>query len=221
MNRLTGITSESEIRKAISDLEELRDDSPAFSVAAIHVLKNELDSVGSDFEKRRLLFEQSFTLPRGDRNQPGSGSWKSFWRRCGSWLSGSGSELFRDECDEYFWERMVPTITTEFGDLAEPFLNSINEVIINYAEYSFKPWAMFRKITAQVFLTEGGLAYGIVRPHGLRQRVFDPLGLKQKKADTLRDMRRGWGHTLLMRRALFVSFDRSPTRRGMMIVVGN
>ena len=138
----------------------------------------------------------------------------------GEWLRGGGAETFRDACDRAFWKRMVPTITEAFGDLAEPFLNTINEMIINYAEYSFKSWALFRRITAQVFLTDDRLAYGIVRPHGWPQRVFDPLKLKEKKADTLSEMRRGWGHTLLMRRALFISFDHSPKRRGMMVVIG-
>ncbi|MCP4204371.1 MAG: hypothetical protein GY769_20865 [bacterium] len=220
MKRLEGIVSESGIREAISDLEELSRESPVISVAAIHVLKNELESVGDDFGKRRVIFERSFTLPGGDRNRPGSGSWKRSLRRWGAWLSGGGAELFRDDCDRCFWERMVPSITAEFGALADPFMNTINEVIINYAEYSFKEWALWRRVSAQIFLTDGELAYGIVRPHGLRQRIFDPLALKEKKAETLRDMRRGWGHTLLMGRALFISFDHSPKRRGMMIVVG-
>jgi hypothetical protein len=117
---------------------------------------------------------------------------------------------------------MVPEIEAGFGELAYPFLNTINEAIINYAEYSFKPWSVLRGIDAQVFLIEGGLAYGIVRPRGVRQRVFDPLSLKPRETpETLGEMRRGWGHTLLMERALFISFDKSPSRRGMMIVVGS
>lgn len=174
------------------------------------MLKNELDPVEPEPPGRRLLFERTFVLPG-----PGAGGVS-----VGEWLGGGGAETFRDACDRSFWERMVPAVSEAFGELAEPFLNTINEMIINYAEYSFKSWALFRRITAQVFLTDDRLAYGIVRPHGWPQRVFNPLELKEKKAETLREMHRGWGHTLLMRRALFISFDHSPKRRGMMVVVG-
>ena len=182
------------------------------------MLKNELDAAGPEAPAQRLLFERTFTLP-DDAEETAPDNVES---SLGEWLRGGAGagERFRDACDHCFWQEIVPPVTDEFGEVAEPFLNTINEVIINYAEHSFKPWALFRRITAQIFLTEDRLAYGIVRPHGLRQRVFDPLALKEKKADTLRNMRRGWGHTLLMQRALFVSFDHSPKQRGMMVVVG-
>ena len=114
----------------------------------------------------------------------------------------------------------MPAIEENFGEVAEPLMNTINEAIINYAEYSFRRWAALRRITAQIFLTEGELAYGIVRPYGTRLRLFDPLKLKEKQPGALHEMQRGWGHTLLMRRALFISFDHSPTNRGLMIIVG-
>ncbi len=218
MKRLEGIASEGRIREAISDLEKLRTESPVISVAAVHVLKNELEPVGSDPASRRLLFERTFHLPAAEA--AGSASPARRWLGFRESLAGSGAEAFRDACDRSFWRLMVPPITREFGALAEPFMNTINEAIINYAEYSFRPWAAFRRISAQIFLTEDDLAYGIVRPYGLRQRIFDPLAFSEKKADTLREMRRGWGHTLLMRRALFISFDHSPRQRGMMVVVG-
>ena len=232
MKRFSGIVSDDQIREAISDLEELSEKAPIISVAAIHVLKNELDSVETGGERRRILFERSYRLPgslryRFGRRLHGNEGSRSvgFLRRvvvsCRAWLRGDDAELFRDTCDRYFWEEMVPGIEAGFGALAHPFLNTINEAIINYAEYSFRHWPGFRSISAQVFCTEGNLAYGIIRPHGLRQRTFDPLDLKERgKPGSLGTMRRGWGHTLLMRRALFISFDHSVNRRGMMIIVG-
>ena len=44
--------------------------------------------------------------------------------------------------------------------------------------------------------------------------------LQKAKPRTLGLTQRGWGHTLLMQRALFISFDHSVNRRGMMIIVG-
>ena len=232
MRRFSGIVSESQIREAISDLEGLSEQAPAISVAAIHVLKNELDPAPRGSERRRILFEQSFRLPgsagrrfrnrlSGGKDSHDEGFLARLMNLCGAWLRGNDAELFRDTCDRYFWQEMVPDIEAGLGDLAHPFLNTINEAIINYAEYSFRRWAIFRSISAQVFSTEENLAYGIIRPHGLRQRAFNPLALKQRgNPGTLGAMQRGWGHTLLMQRALFLSFDHSVSRRGMMIVVG-
>lgn len=232
MRRFSGIVSNREIREAISDLEEFREQAPAISVAAIHVLKNELDPAPRGGERRRILFEQSFRLPgsighrlrnrlRGGKGSRDGGFFVRLLELCGAWLRGNDVELFRDTCDRYFWQEMVPDIEVGLGGLAHPFLNTINEAIINYAEYSFRRWAIFRSISVQVFSTEENLAYGIIRPHGLRQRAFNPLALEQKRAQTtLGAMQRGWGHTLLMQRALFLSFDHSVNRRGMMIVVG-
>jgi hypothetical protein len=232
LRRLDDIVSDRQIREAISDLEQLSETSPVISVAAIHVLKNELGTAASGAGRRRVLFEQSFELPGGlgrrimnrlrrhDGDQ-GEGFVRRFTTLARAWLEGSDGELFRDTCDRYFWQEMVPAVETGMGDLAEPFLNTINEAIINYAEYSFRPWSIFRTISAQVFLTEGNLAYGIIRPRGTRQQAFDPLSLRQRdKPPAIGDMRRGWGHTLLMQRALFLSFDDSDRERGMMIVVG-
>jgi hypothetical protein len=232
MKRFEGIVSDSEIRQAISDLEELKTKAPGMSVAAIHVLKNELDPAAAASEKRRILFERTFSLPgslryrlrrrlRGRGRSRGVEHLRRILSSSYAWSAGKDAELFRDTCDRYFWEEMVPDVEAGFGELAHPFLNTINEAIINYAEYSFRPWAILRRISAQVFCTEGNLAYGIVRPHGLRQRAFDPLVLKQRdRPQALGTMQRGWGHTLLMKRALFISFDHSVNRRGMMIVVG-
>ena len=232
VNRLGNILSDHQIRDAISDLEQLSAQAPVVSVAAIHVLKNELGTLERGGERRRILFEQSFSLPgrlghrlRRRLNSGANGRGEMLLRRLGSlvgaWLKGQDAELFRDTCDRYFWQEMVPAVEAGLGELALPFLNTINEAIINYAEYSFHRWSIFRSISAQVFLTEGDLAYGIIRPRGLRQRSFDPLNLKRREGQqAIGAMRRGWGHTLLMERALFISFDHSVSRRGMMIVVG-
>ena len=232
MKRFSGIVSDHQLREAISDLEQLGNRASVISVAAIHVLKNELEPVGSAGERRRILFERSFSLPGGLRYRLGrrldddEGSWtRKLLKRLvvfsRAWLAGRDAALFRDICDRYFWVEMVPEVEAGLGELAYPFLNTINEAIINYAEYSFRRWSAFRSISAQVFLTEGDLAYGIVRPAGLGLRTFDPLSLRQRKTrGTMGEMRRGWGHTLLMERALFISFDKSPSQRGMMIVVG-
>jgi hypothetical protein len=231
MKRLSGIASDRQLREAISDLETFGEQTPFVRVAAIHVLKNELEPVSANEKRRRILFERRYTLPGSlgfrlyRRLERFPGSPRAFLERLvllvRFWLAGKDADLFRDTCDRYFWELMVPEVEEAFGNLAHPFLNTINEAIINYAEYSFRPWAAFRSIAVQVFCTEDELAYGIIRPRGLRQRAFNPLDLKEReRPDTLGAMRRGWGHTLLMQRALFISFDHSPSRRGMMIVVG-
>ena len=196
----------------------------SFSVAAIQVLKNELEPAAPGTD-REILFEAEFTIPGGfwrrlhgishSGKKPGLVSLLSNLR---AWLAGRDAERFRDRCDGYFWEELVPAIEENFGELAEPFMNTINEAIINYAEYSFRRWAALRRITAQLFVTEGELAYGIVRPYGTRLRLFDPLKLKEKEPGALYEMRRGGGHTLLMRRALFISFDHTPTNRGRVVV---
>ena len=232
MKRLGNIVSDHQLREAIADLEQLSEKSPVISVAAVHVLKNELGRLAGGARKREILFEQSFHLPGrlGQRilnrvKSDGSSRDEGLVSRCVTlavaWLKGRDATLFRDTCDRYFWKEMVPAIEEGLGDLASPFLNTINEAIINYAEYSFRRWSVFRGISAQVFLTEDDLVYAIVRPSGIRQRSFDPLELKQRTGlRQLDSMRRGWGHTLLMERSLFISFDDTAKGRGMMIVVG-
>lgn len=231
MKEFGKIASPEEIRAAITDLEQLATpEASAVTVAAIHVLKNELAPLAPN-EHRSLLFERSFSLPGGlpyrirrwflRESDPRLGkAIRKAFANIREWLTGGRAENFRDRCDRFFWEEMVPVIEREFGPLAHPFMNTINEAIINYAEYSYRPWSFRRRVSAHIFRTEGDLAYGIVRPSGSRLRTFNPLRLRQKRADTLAQMRRGWGHTLLMRRALFISFDQAPRRRGLMIVVG-
>ncbi|MDX1502897.1 MAG: hypothetical protein R3325_11100 [Thermoanaerobaculia bacterium] len=229
MGKLREICGRARLKDAISDLESLEGEARAIAVAAVHVLKNELKPVEAG-ARRRLLFDREFVLPGGPvhrlRRQaahPDRGWLEAaagYLRQLRARLGGDDAELFRDRCDRYFWEVMVPVIEEQFGRLAGPFMNTINEAIINYAEYSFHPWAIARRVSAHIFRTEGDLAYAIIRPLGFGQRTFDPLSLRQKSAETLSEMRRGWGHTLLMRRALFISFDRAPRGRGMIVVVG-
>lgn len=207
---MDGILPDETLEAAVSDLKELADQSPVLSVAAMHVLKNELGDVSGVVERRKLLASRRFVLP-GD-----SGGWSNF----PGWLAGTNNIAFRDRCDSAFWGQVVPYLEENFGDVAEPLMNTVNEAVINYAEYSFRRWSMRRRVATQLFLTEDQLGYAIIRPLGTRLRVFDPLELKEKTAETLEETKRGWGHTILMRRALFISFDKSPTRRGLMIVVG-
>jgi hypothetical protein len=226
LKRLHKIVPRAEIPRLLEELDELAAGRSSFSVAAIQVLKNELQEPASGTE-RKILFQAQYIIPgrlgRRLRDiyrsgaKPGVGR---LWINFVAWLTGRDSQRFRDRCDTYFWEELVPAIEENFGSVAEPFMNTINEAIINYAEYSFRRWAALRRITAQIFLTEGDLAYAIVRPYGMRLRLFDPLKLKEKQPGAIHNMKRGWGHTLLMRRALFISFDHSPTNRGLMIIVG-
>ena len=118
------------------------------------------------------------------------------------------------------WRSIVPVITEGFGPLADPLMNTINEAIINYAEYSFNCWSLRRRIRIHVFKTDAELAYAIIRPSGTRLKSFDPLELKTRPTGSRKLKKRGWGHTLLMERALFLSFDQAEKRRGMMIIVG-
>lgn len=197
------------IEVAVSDLEDLEERAPILSVAAVHVLKNELGELEDTTEHRRLIASRRFILP-------GDGKGMSNLR---GWFSGNDGTAFRDRCDSAFWEQVVPYLEENFGDVAEPLMNTANEAVINYAEYSFRRWSIGRRVSAQLFLTEDNLGYAIVRPLGTRLRVFDPLELKEKTAETLEESKRGWGHTILMRRALFISFDKTPNRRGMMVIV--
>ncbi len=223
MERLDKIVPRAEVPRLLEELEEMPGGESSFSVAAIQVLKNELEPVADGVE-REVLFQESFVLPgrlgRRIRDIYRRGGLRRLWANFVAWLAGSDSQRFRDRCDAYFWDELVPVIEKSFGTVAEPFMNTINEAIINYAEYSFRRWAALRRIGVQIFLTEGELAYAIVRPYGTRLRLFDPLKLKEKQPGAIHQMRRGWGHTLLMRRALFISFDHSPTNRGLMIIVG-
>jgi hypothetical protein len=212
------VPESSQLDQMVSDLEGLADRSPVISVAAIHILKNELGDLERRDTHREILFEQRFSLPGGvfGRLRQPRRALSDLW----AWLSGTDNRRFRDRCDQRFWESVVPVIESRFGEVAEPMMNTANEAIINYAEYSFRRWSLGRRVTAHLFLTEDNLGYAIVRPHGTRLRVFDPLDLKEKSPETLADHKRGWGHTILMRRALFLSFDKTPKRRGLMIVVG-
>ena len=226
MKKLESIIPRAAVPELIEELEEMAADGSSFSVAAIQVLKNELEMPASGTE-REILFQAEYVIPgrlgRRLRDiyrsgaKPGPGR---LWEYFAAWLTGKDAERFRDRCDAYFWEKLVPEIEENFGSVAEPFMNTINEAIINYAEYSFRRWAALRRVTAQIFFTEGELAYGIVRPYGMRLSLFDPLKLKEKQPGAIHNTKRGWGHTLLMRRALFISFDHSPTNRGLMIIVG-
>ena len=226
MKKLDQIVRPADVPRLLGELRELAADGSSFSVAAIQVLKNELEPAEEGTE-REILFQAEYVIPGrlGRRlrdiyrsgDEPGIGR---LWENFVIWLTGKDAERFRDRCDAYFWQEMVPAIEEHFGPVAEKFMNTINEAIINYAEYSFRRWAALRRITAQIFFTEGDLAYGIVRPYGLRLRLFDPLKLKEKRPGAIQEMKRGWGHTLLMRRALFISFDHSPANRGLMVIVG-
>jgi hypothetical protein len=104
--------------------------------------------------------------------------------------------------------------------MADRVLNTINEAIINYAEHSFNRHALRRKIHVFLFKTDDDLAYAIIRPSGGPQRTFNPLALQTRPRGLRNPLKRGWGHTLIMERALFLSFDRSPYRRGMLIIMG-
>ena len=223
---LDKIVPPDEVSRLLEEVEEMAAADASFSVAAIQVLKNELQAPASGVE-REVLFQARYVIPgrlgrrlRDIYRGGGEPSLRHLWTNFLAWLAGKDAESFRDRCDAYFWREIVPDIEAHFGPVAEKFMNTINEAIINYAEYSFRRWAALRRISAQIFLTEGDLAYGIVRPYGLRLRLFDPLKLKEKQPGAIGRMKRGWGHTLLMRRALFISFDHSPTNRGLMIIVG-
>ncbi len=226
LKRLDKLVPRADVPQLLEELQEMAADGSSFSVAAIQVLKNELELPASGTE-REILFQAEYIIPGGlgrrlrdiyrSGAKPGIGRLRTNFV---AWLTGKDAERFRDRCDAYFWEEIVPDIEENFGSVAEPLMNTINEAIINYAEYSFRRWAALRRITTQVFVTEGELAYGIVRPYGMRLRLFDPLKLKEKQPGAIQDMKRGWGHTLLMRRALFISFDHSPTNRGLMVIVG-
>jgi hypothetical protein len=226
LKRLDANLPPTEVSRLLSELEELTAGGSSFSVAAIEVLKNELEPAAAGTE-REILYQAEHVIPGrlGRRLRDiyrSGGGWGPgrLWTNFTAWLAGRDADRFRDRCDAYFLEEVVPEIEEHFGAVAEPFMNTINEAIINYAEHSFRRWAALRRITAQIFLTEDELAYGIVRPYGLRLRLFDPLKLKERQAGALHQMKRGWGHTLLMRRSLFISFDHSPANRGLMMIVG-
>ncbi len=219
MHEFEGIPNH-RLEEAVSDLEALVDRSPILTIAAVHVLKNELGDVSELTRRREILYSRRFLLP---------GSWlRNVLTRPAhalldllAWLGGRDRQRFRDRCDARFWSDVVPVLERHFGAVAEPLMNTVNEAVINYAEYSFRSWSLRRRIAVHVFHTEDDLGYAIIRPLGARLRVFDPLDLKEKTAETLEESRRGWGHTIIMRQALFISFDKSPRRRGLMIVVGS
>ncbi len=218
MNEFDGVIQEQSLEEAVSDLERLAERSPVLSVAAIHILKNELGEI-SELSRRKLLRNRRFLLPTAEPLRRLKRPLRALADLV-AWLRGADAVRFRDRCDAHFWRDAVPVIEAEFGPVAEPLMNTVNEAIINYAEYSFKRWSLRRRVAAHLFHTEDNLGYAIIRPLGSRLRVFDPLSLREKSAETLEESKRGWGHTILMRRALFISFDKTPRRRGMMIVVG-
>lgn len=215
------------LKSVIAELEEMTDEGPEVG-DAIHVLKNELEPLSAGDEKRALLFDRSFSIPgglgyrlRSGLNSRGpAGCVVELVTDLVAWIAGRDGERFRDRCDGYFWREMVPHITVSFGSLADRVLNTINEAIINYAEYSFDRWCVRRRVQVHLFRTEGDLAYVIIRPSGSRLSTFDPLSLRTRDHGPSQLKKRGWGHTLLMERALFLSFDRDPHRRGMLVIVG-
>jgi len=208
-----------QVQELISDLESVAEQAPV-SVAAVYILKNELAPSDETAPRRDLLFDRKFVLP-GNLGRRWHGWRKAgLWKTAREWLAGRDAGTFRDRCDESFWRDIVPVVEANFDELAEPIMNTVNETIINYAEYSFRRWALWRRVEVHLFRTEGNLAYAIVRPLGTRFRYFDPLELRTATDDTILDHKRGWGHTLVMQRALFVSFDQAQKMRGMMIIVG-
>ncbi|NJL26937.1 MAG: hypothetical protein HC897_03150 [Thermoanaerobaculia bacterium] len=228
---LDGLLAAAEIPPVLEELEKISAETQSgVSVAALHILKNEMHRVALAPEARRIECERIFYPPgglghqlRNLRHQRGGsalGLVKGALEDVRFWFRGTDAERFRDRCDEYFWEVMVPEIESRFGRLAGPMANTINEAIMNYAEYSFGRWAVRRRIKVHLFKTEGELGYAILRPLGTRMRTFDPLALKTKHLDDLHTGRRGWGFTIMLGQALFISFDHSPHRRGMMIIVG-
>jgi hypothetical protein len=224
---LDGIVDQSKIPSVISELEEMADEAPVASVGAIYILKNEMAPLDQANLRRSLVFEHRFVIPGGmfcRLRQDWSNGLLALWREMigdfRAWLTGADNERFRDHCDRCFWQEVVPVITTHFGDLADAVMNTINEAIINYAEYSFGRFALRRRVHAHLFKTEGELAYAIIRPSGTRLRQFDPLAIKTRQPGSRHSRKRGWGHTLLMERALFISFDHEPHMRGMMIIIG-
>lgn len=230
--QLDGLLSEAEIPPVLAELEKLSAEIPSgVSVAALHILKNEMHRVELGPEARRVEYERVFCPPGGlghrvrtlwheSRGVKPLGVARGLLDDLRSWLRGRDAERFRERCDAYFWEVMVPEIDARFGRLAGPMANTVNEAIMNYAEYSFRRYAFRRRLKVHLFKTEGELGYAILRPLGTRLHTFDPLALKTKHLGDLHTGRRGWGFTIMLGQALFISFDHSPHRRGMMIIVG-
>jgi len=224
---LGGVVDHRTIPSVIAELEKMNGDSATIRSGAIYILKNELTPGSQGDPKREVLYDRLFVIPGGiltrfrlDLQRHGFvGALKELTTDFWLWIVGRDVERFRDRCDRCFWHQMVPDISSNFGDLADRILNTINEAIINYAEYSFARLAVRRRITAHLFKVEGNLAYVIIRPSASRIRSFDPLSLKAREPGSA-PRKRGWGHTLLMERALFLSFDRAARRRGMMIIIG-
>lgn len=229
---LDGLLAAAEIPPVVAELEKLSAETPSgVSVAALHILKNEMHRLEPGSRARRVEYERVFNLPgglsyrlrklwrEGDGTKLG-GLARGLFDDLRYWLRGEDAERFRERCDEYFWEVMVPEIDANFGRLAGPMSNTVNEAIMNYAEHSFQSYALCRRVRVHLFKTEGELGYAILRPLGTRLRTFDPLALKTKHLDDLHTGRRGWGFTIMLGQALFISFDHTPHRRGMMIIVG-
>lgn len=225
---LNHVVGDHTIPSIMAELEELEGLAPAVRQGAILILKNELGSLPEDDWARKVVFNQEFALPVGfslrmSKRIKNRGFFFAVRELVGDlffWVVGKDQERFRDLCDRCFWRIMVPSISESFGAFADRVLNTINEAIINYAEYSFRPWSARRRIHVHLFKTDRDLAYVIIRPTGTRLRSFDPLALKRRSSDSTMAKKRGWGHTLLMERALFLSFDHEPKRRGMLIIIG-
>jgi hypothetical protein len=225
---MQGMIGDSELPTVVSELEEIKHEAPRVTQGAILILKNELDPKSADDPKRNVLFERSYTIPepiasriRDSFRKGQMLLWvKLILREFWLWLKGNDNAAFRDRCDSYFWKKLVPDINEAFGDMADHVLNTINEAIINYAEHSFGRHAMRRQIHVFLFKTDDDLAYAVIRPSGSPQRTFNPLSLQTRPKGIRSPLKRGWGHTLIMERALFLSFDRHPDRRGMLIIMG-
>lgn len=224
---LDQVVGDRTIPSVIAELEALDELAPGVRRGAILILKNVLEESGNG-GSHTIVFNQKFVLPsrfrvRIAKRFANKGAFFTVWELLLDvlhWIRGADGDRFRDLCDRCFWRIMVPSISASFGDLADRVLNTINEAIINYAEYSFRPWSVRRRIHVQLFKTDRDLAYVIIRPSGTRLRSFDPLALRMRSSDTTMAKKRGWGHTLLMERALFLSFDHEPKRRGMLIIIG-
>lgn len=225
---LGNVISRDTIPEVIAELEQLSAAASDVSLGAIYVLKNELEPLPRDSPRRRLEIDRTYVLPSSvlatfthERRRVGLGAALRWWLSSRwAWLRGVDATHFRDRCDRAFWREVVPDVTASFGVMADVVLNTINEAIINYAEYSFGPWAVWRRIHIRLFKTEGDLVYAIIRPSGHRLRSFDPLALKTREIAPAKLLKRGWGHTLIMERALFLSFDHEPRRRGMLVILG-
>ncbi len=221
------VIDESTIHSIVAELEGMAKESPIVAHGAIYILKNELVPAAADAPKRRLTFNRTYVLPHrtirrltsAARNKNLFATLMALAREGWLWLAGRDSEIFRDRCDRCFSRTLAPDVIAELDSMADVVLNTVNEAIINYAEHSFDKHALRRRIHVRIFQTDNDLVYVIVRPSGTRFQPFDPLSLTTRPQGTSHLKKRGWGHTLIMERALFLSFDRTPQHRGMLIIL--